>query len=76
MRKVASQTTSNSSSISQAAAVDNLNGLQDFIAERGKAFETRRDLVVSMLNQVTGIRCPGIRKATPRLSVDRGLIAR
>jgi len=57
MRKVASQTTSNPSSISQWAAVEALNGPQDFIAERGKAFERRRDLVVSMLNQATGIRC-------------------
>ena len=58
MRKVAGQTTSNPSSISQAAAVEALNGPQDFIAERGQAFEARRDLVVSMLNQATGIRCP------------------
>ena len=58
MRKVAGQTTSNPSSISQWAAVEALNGPQDFIAERGKAFEARRDLVVSMLNQATGIRCP------------------
>ena len=58
MRKVAGQTTSNPSSISQWAAVEALNGPQDFIAERGQAFEKRRDLVVSMLNQATGIRCP------------------
>ena len=58
MRKVAGQTTSNPSSISQWAAVEALNGPQDFIAERGKAFERRRDLVVSMLNQATGVRCP------------------
>ena len=58
MRKVAGQTTSNPSSISQWAAVEALNGPQDFIAERGKAFEARRDLVVSMLNQASGIRCP------------------
>ncbi|MES2835511.1 MAG: pyridoxal phosphate-dependent aminotransferase [Pseudomonadota bacterium] len=57
MRKVASQTTSNPSSISQWAAVEALNGPQDFIAPRGKAFEARRDLVVSMLNQASGIRC-------------------
>ena len=57
MRKVAGQTTSNPSSISQWAAVEALNGPQDFIAERAKHFETRRDLVVSMLNQATGIRC-------------------
>lgn len=58
MRKVASQTTSNPSSISQWAAVEALNGPQDFIAERGQAFQARRDLVVSMLNQANGIRCP------------------
>ena len=57
MRKVASQTTSNPSSISQWAAVEALNGPQDFIAERATHFEARRDLVVSMLNQATGIRC-------------------
>ncbi len=58
MRKVASQTTSNPSSISQWAAVEALNGPQDFLSERSAAFEKRRDLVVSMLNQATGIRCP------------------
>ncbi|ANF54400.1 pyridoxal phosphate-dependent aminotransferase [Brevundimonas sp. M1A4_2e] len=58
MRKVASQTTSNPSSISQWAAVEALNGPQDFLAERAAAFEKRRDLVVSMLNQADGIRCP------------------
>ncbi|RZJ16608.1 MAG: pyridoxal phosphate-dependent aminotransferase [Brevundimonas sp.] len=57
MRKVASQTTSNPSSISQWAAVEALNGPQDFLAPRATAFEKRRDLVVSMLNQATGIRC-------------------
>jgi len=58
MRKVAGQTTSNPSSISQWAALEALNGPQDFIAERAKAFERRRDLVVSMLNQASGLRCP------------------
>jgi aspartate aminotransferase len=57
MRKVAGQTTSNPSSISQWAAVEALNGPQDFIAERATHFEQRRDLVVSMLNQATGLRC-------------------
>jgi aspartate aminotransferase len=57
MRKVAGQTTSNPSSISQWAAVEALNGPQDFIAERARHFEARRDLVVSMLNQAQGIRC-------------------
>jgi aspartate aminotransferase len=58
MAKVISQTTSNPSSISQAAAVEALNGPQDFIPERSAAFEQRRDLVVSMLNQATGLNCP------------------
>lgn len=58
MRKVASQTTSNPSSISQWAAVEALNGPQDFLPVRAAAFEKRRDLVVSMLNQADGIRCP------------------
>ncbi|WP_312220459.1 pyridoxal phosphate-dependent aminotransferase [Brevundimonas sp.] len=58
MRKVASQTTSNPSSISQWAAVEALNGPQDFLPVRAAAFEKRRDLVVSMLNQAGGIRCP------------------
>ena len=57
MRKVASQTTTNPTSISQWAAVEALNGPQDFIAERAQAFERRRDLVVSMLNQAPGVRC-------------------
>ncbi|CAN5224918.1 pyridoxal phosphate-dependent aminotransferase [soil metagenome] len=58
MRKVASQTTSNPASISQFAALEALNGTQDFIPTRKAAFEKRRDLVVSMLNQAAGIRCP------------------
>jgi aspartate aminotransferase len=57
MRKVASQTTSNPTSISQYAAVEALNGTQEFLAPRKEAFEKRRDLVVSMLNQATGITC-------------------
>jgi aspartate aminotransferase len=58
MAKVMSQTTSNPSSISQWAAVEALNGPQDFIAPNAKLFEERRDLVVSMLNQARGIKCP------------------
>ncbi len=57
MRKVISQTTSNASSISQWAAVEALTGRQDFIAERARAFQDRRDLVVSMLNQARGLSC-------------------
>ncbi|QLQ12940.1 MAG: pyridoxal phosphate-dependent aminotransferase [Brevundimonas sp.] len=57
MRKVAGQTTSNPSSISQAATVEALNGPQDFLAERALVFQRRRDLVVGMLNEAPGIRC-------------------
>jgi aspartate aminotransferase len=58
MGKMISQTTSNPSSISQWAAVEALNGPQDFIKPNAKLFQTRRDLVVSMLNQAAGIHCP------------------
>ena len=58
MAKVMSQTTSNPSSISQWAAVEALNGTQEFIKPNAKLFEGRRDLVVSMLNQANGIACP------------------
>jgi aspartate aminotransferase len=58
MAKVMSQTTSNPSSISQWAAVEALNGTQEFIKPNAKLFEGRRDLVVSMLNQANGIVCP------------------
>jgi aspartate aminotransferase len=58
MGKVMSQTTSNPCSISQWAAVEALNGTQDFIKPNAKLFEGRRDLVVSMLNQANGIKCP------------------
>jgi aspartate aminotransferase len=57
MLKVQSQSTSGASSVSQAAAVAALTGPQDVLAERCKAFEERRDLVVSMLNQTTGVNC-------------------
>jgi aspartate aminotransferase len=58
MTKLQSQTTSNASSISQWATVEALNGPQDFLKERAEVFKQRRDLVVSMLNQATGIECP------------------
>ncbi len=58
MNLVQGQQTSGTSSITQWAAVEALNGPQDFIAIRRKAFEERRDLVVSMLNQASGIECP------------------
>ena len=58
MRKLQSQSTSNPCSISQAAAVAALNGPQDFLAERNAAFQKRRDLVVSMINDTPGLSCP------------------
>jgi aspartate aminotransferase len=58
MGKVISQTTSNPCSISQWASVEALNGPQDFLPARAQAFEKRRDLVVSMLNQANGLSCP------------------
>ena len=58
MGKVQGQSTSNPTSISQWAAVEALNGTQDFIPERAAVFKERRDLVVSMLNQASGITCP------------------
>lgn len=58
MRKVQSQSTSNPTSISQWAAVEALNGPQNFMPERAEVFKGRRDLVVSMLNQATGLSCP------------------
>ncbi len=58
MRKLQSQSTSNPSSISQWAALEALNGPQDFIDANNKVFKERRDLVVSMLNQATGLSCP------------------
>jgi aspartate aminotransferase len=58
MATLQSQSTSNPCSISQAAVVAALNGPQDFLKERGAAFQARRDLVVSMLNQAPGLTCP------------------
>jgi aspartate aminotransferase len=57
MAKLQSQSTTNPSSVSQAAAVEALNGPQHFIPEHNKAFRERRDLVVSMLNQAKGLSC-------------------
>jgi len=57
MAKIQSQSTTNPSSISQAAAVEALNGDQTFMEERTSAFKERRDFVVSELNKVNGINC-------------------
>ena len=61
MAKMMSQTTSNPCSISQWATVAALSGDHDFLKDRNKAFKTRRDLVVSMLNDAQGLSC-----ATPQ----------
>ena len=57
MDKLQSQSTSNTSSISQAAAVEALNGPQDSIAAMAEVYRERRDLVVAMLNEAPGITC-------------------
>ena len=57
MDKLQSQSTSNTSSISQAAAVEALNGPQDFIATMIETYQVRRDMVVAMLNQAQGLHC-------------------
>ena len=61
MAIIQSQSTSNPSSVSQAAAVEALNGPQDYIAMSNEVYAARRDLVVGMLNQATGLDC-----ATPQ----------
>jgi len=58
MAGIMSQSTSNPSSVSQWAAVEALNGTQDFIKPNQLLFKRRRDLVVSMLNQANGLVCP------------------
>jgi len=58
MSKVQSQSTSNPCSVSQAAAVEALNGPQDFIAKRNAIFAQRRNMVVGLLNDIEGLACP------------------
>ena len=58
MNKVQSQSTTHTSSISQAAAAAALTGPQDFIAANNAVFKERRDLVVALLNQASGLVCP------------------
>jgi aspartate aminotransferase len=57
MTTIQSQSTSNPSSVSQAAAVEALNGPQDFIARNNEHFKARRDLVVAELNKAPGLHC-------------------
>jgi aspartate aminotransferase len=58
MAMIQSQSTSNPTAVSQWAAVEALNGPQDFIPKHNKVFKERRDLCVSMLNQASGMKCP------------------
>jgi len=58
MAMIQSQSTSNPTAVSQWASVEALDGPQDFIPRHNKIFKERRDLVVSMLNQAKGLRCP------------------
>ena len=58
MAMIQSQSTTNPAAASQWAAVEALNGPQDFIAKHNTIFKERRDLSVSMLNQASGIKCP------------------
>jgi aspartate aminotransferase len=57
MNKIQSQSTTSTSTISQWASVAALEGDHSFLAERNEVFRERRDLVVSMLNQATGLTC-------------------
>ena len=57
MNIIQSQSSSHTSSISQAAGVEALNGVQDFIPKNALVFKERRDLVVRMLNDAKGITC-------------------
>jgi len=58
MAMIQSQSTSNPAAVSQWAALEALEGPQDFIAQHNKIFKERRDLCVAMLNQANGIKCP------------------
>lgn len=58
MDMIQGQQTSGTNTIAQWAAVEALNGPQDFIVKNKKVFQGRRDLVVSMLNQAKGLHCP------------------
>lgn len=58
MRKIQSQSTSNPCSVSQWAAVEALNGTQDFLSPNNAKFVRRRDMAVQMLNEIEGVTCP------------------
>jgi aspartate aminotransferase len=76
MRKVQSQSTSNPCSISQWAAVEALNGPQDYLAPNNEIFKRRRDLVVSMLSEIDGLTCPVPEGAFYVYPMIKGLIGK
>ena len=76
MRKIQSQSTSNPCSVSQWAAVEALNGTQDYIATNNEKFVRRRNLVVSMLNEIDGVVCPNPEGAFYVYPSIAGLIGR
>lgn len=76
MAVVQSQSTSCPSSISQAAAVEALNGSQDILAERRQSFAARRDLVVAALDAIDGIDCPLPKGAFYTFASCAGLLGR
>nr|WP_316655167.1 pyridoxal phosphate-dependent aminotransferase [uncultured Gellertiella sp.] len=76
MDMIQGQQTSGACSIAQWAAVEALNGPQDFIEANKKVFEGRRDLVVSMLNQARGIECPSPEGAFYVYPSCKGLIGK
>ncbi len=76
MAVIQSQATSCPSSVSQAAAVEALNGPQDFLAERQASFRRRRDLVVSALNKIDGIECRVPEGAFYTFASCKGMIGR
>ncbi|MCK1713950.1 MULTISPECIES: pyridoxal phosphate-dependent aminotransferase [unclassified Bradyrhizobium] len=76
MAVVQSQSTSCPSSVSQAAAIEALNGPQDFIRDRCRSFQQRRDLVVGALNAIDGIRCRAPEGAFYTFASCAGLIGK
>ncbi len=76
MIKVQGQSTTNPCSISQWAAVEALNGPQDYIATSRIAFARRRDLVVELLDKIDGMACPTPEGAFYVYPSIKGLIGR
>ena len=76
MKKIQGQSTSNPSSISQAAALEAINGDQSFISMMVEAFERRHEFLVDSLNAIDGIECPRSGGAFYSFPKVQGLIER